>query len=83
MAKIIRMRGHQSLDDLTIDLLMRLRIVCRIIEHAHSCIVTVPSHICILIQISSPNCFLCPILARENPGRFLESSARGNLFFLS
>lgn len=47
----------------------------------HTLTVAVPSHICILIQISSPNCFLRSILAHENPGCFPESSARGNLFF--
>jgi len=72
MTKIIRMRGRRSLDDLTIDLLMRLQIVRlpdKWIRDAYSCTVTVPFCICIPIQISSPNCFFRPILARENSGR--------------
>lgn len=60
---IIRMRDRRSLDDLTIDLLMRLQIGCRIIEHeSHTLLhaVIVSFHIYILIEISSPKCFPPP-----------------------
>jgi len=60
---IIRMRDRRSLDDLTIDLLMRLQIVCRIIERESHILlraVIVPFHICILIEISSSKCFPPP-----------------------